>query len=603
MEKSARAREPYVAIWQEVFDNYLVQPYGTTRNAVWHGSSLWPSFPNQRATMSSNVVLKDEETHQMVEALAAQSLGLLFSSRDYIQAIPVGADDPEKARLISRVLMAILDQPGFFRTAYQLFKDAFIFGTSIVEIGWETRSRMQYVPHPVMDEDGYPTGKELVPAEVIYRDRPLFRQIDHFDFFPDASGTRIQEDMVGACKRFTITPQEARRLAASGTYDDRAAVERAIVTMRKPPESSFTTSPQKRQFDQLVEALPAKMGLLSGFEYWGEYPERTMDGMSNRKITLLNGEIVAGYGNPFMDGAIPYKEIVVNPVQGRFWGLGPGEVVRYRQDAIDHLTMSIHDAVNQALRGPLLAGRGFGGDTERIRNAKLGDVVDVTDRTKIGPIERDLSPIQLAMAQLNMSKQSARNATGSNSPQQPVPLSGRPSATEVSEVVRIASQRGEAMTTLIERDDYPHIGRTLHLRMRQFTQPDSELVGVYGGERFSATLDDIDIDADVRFVGSRQAQSRFQKFAALKEAYTILSTNPEATVMFPELVVRIFRDGLDIADADAIVAKAQVMIEQQRQLLASAGQGPTPRPVPGSGSESNFGTQAGETEKQGVRIS
>src|SRR5437773_3026711 len=190
VDRSARAREPYVETWNEIWDNYLVVPSGTTRNAAWHGTSLWPAFPNTRSTGIERSVLKDPETHQIVESLAAQSLGLLFSSRDYIQAIPVGADDPEKARLISRLLMAILEQPGFFRTAYQLFKDAFIFGTSIVEIGWETRSRMQYVPQPTTDEMGYRTGTHLVPSEVLYRQRPLLRQIEHYDSLPDPSGMR-----------------------------------------------------------------------------------------------------------------------------------------------------------------------------------------------------------------------------------------------------------------------------------------------------------------------------------------------------------------------------------------------------------------------------
>lgn len=603
LERSARAREPHIDTWNEIWDNYLVVPTGTTSTAQWRGTSLWPAFPGTRYGPERSV-LKDPETHQIVESLAAQSLGLLFSTRDYIQATPVGSDDPDKARLISRLLMAILERPGLFRTAYQLFKDAFIFGTSIVELGWETRSRMQYVPTPISDEMGYPLGIQLMPAEVLYRDRPLFRQIDHYDFFPDPSGTRIQEDMIGAAKRFTITPQEARRLAAAGAYDDPAAVERAIVSMKKqPPIAEGMVSPQQRQFDRLIDKLPSKMGLLCGFEYFGEYPDRTADGMSNRKITLLNGELVAGYGNPFMDGAIPYKEIVVNPVQGRFWGLSPAEVVRYLQDSTDHFMMMLQDATNTALRGPLLAGRGFGGDIERIRNAKYGEVIDVTDKDKIGPIPRDTSVLQLSMVELARRKVNMREATGANSPQQPVPLSGRPTATEVSEVTRIASQRGEMMTMLIEKDDYPHIGRTLHLRMRQFTKADTELVGVYAGERFSATLEDIDIDTDVRFIGSRQAASKFQRFAALKEAYAILSTNPEAALMFPDLVVRIFRDGLDIVDADAIVARAQMMIDSRERLANARNQEP-PRgqATPGSGSESNFGTRPGETEKQGGEI-
>src|SRR3989304_1705952 len=104
LERSAREREPHVDTWNEIWDNYLVVPTGTTSTAQWHGTSLWPAFPNTRSAGVERSVLKDPETHQIVESLAAQSLALLFSSRDYIQATPVGADDPDKARLISRLL-------------------------------------------------------------------------------------------------------------------------------------------------------------------------------------------------------------------------------------------------------------------------------------------------------------------------------------------------------------------------------------------------------------------------------------------------------------------------------------------------------------------
>jgi hypothetical protein len=326
--------------------------------------------------------------------------------------------------------------------------------------------------------------------------------------------------------------------------------------------------------------------------------------MSNRVITMLEGELVRGHGNPYIDGAIRFKELVVNPVHGRFWGLGPAEVARYLQDSTDHFMMALQDATSISIRGPLLASRGFGGDPERIRQARLGDVVEVTDKDKIGPLMRDMSPLALAMQELARRKMSMREAMGSSGQMLPMPSSGaRGGATEVSEIVRLASQRGEAMIALIEREDFPHIGRTIHSLLRQFVDPNDELVAVYAGERFSTSLEEIDVDADVRFVGSRQAQSKFQKVSALKEAIATLSTNPEIMQILPDLIVRYFRDGLEIADADDLIVRAQqALAARQAAEAAQAMEAAGGQAVPGSGTESNFGSQAGETERGGVRV-
>lgn len=609
VDRSDRKRSPLVDVWDEVFENYLVLPAGELTRRRLVGMDLRSSTTMWRDNSGGNMVrLKDPTTHAIVETLAAQAIGLLFSSREYIQAIPIGADDPEKARLISRLLMAVLEQPGTFRTFYQAFKDAFIFGTSILEFGWETRSRMQWVPRPVLDAFGRPTGdRELVPGEVIYRDRPLPRQLDHYNFYPDPTGTSIHGDMLGVAKRFTITAGAARRLLEAGTYTERDAVERAIRkggTMFGAPRSSAA---HDVKVSDVARALPVEFQPLVGFEYWGEVPLNHADGASNRVVTVLNGEVVRSYMNPFIGGALPFKEIVINPVSGRFWGLSPAEVVRFLQDSTDHYLMTMQAAANMAVRGPILVGRGYQGDLEAIRNPGVNEPLECVDPKMVMPLQRDMSALAFAQAELLRRQQLMNSASGANGQLLPMPSStARGGATEISEIVRLASQRGEMMIRLTEKDDFPHIGRTFHNLLRQFTEPGDEILAVYAGERFAMTLDDIDIDADIRFVGSRQAESKFQKVAALKEAITVLSTNPDIVAILPGLVVRYMRDGLDIEDADSFVAAAEQALAAMKKAEAAdavavktAGQG---RAVSGSGTESNFGTRAGETERGGQRL-
>lgn len=606
IERSDAKRQPLMDLRDEVWENYMVAPAGDlARRRITLGQGLGSSTTAWHDSEKlGRARLKDPETHVAIETLCAQATGLLFGSRDYLQAIPVGADDPEKARLISRLLMAVLEQPGFFRTVYQLFKNAFIFGTSIVEMGWETRSRTQWVPRPVIDSLGRLTGaRELVPTEVAYRDRPLLVEIDGYDFYPDPSGTRIQHDMVGAAKRFTVTTQEAMRLMEAGTYPERDAVKRAIARAAEGNRVRPGTGRMDNREQEAANLLPPPFGLMTGFEYQGEYPGRTSDGFSNRVITVLNGEVVRSYGIPYTDGNIRWKELVVNPVNGRFWGLSPAEVIRFLQDSTDHFMMSLQDATNAAIRGPLLVGRGFGGDPEALRNPRQNEVIEVTDPTKVQRVPQSESVLALAMQELANRRLTMREAAGSNGQMLPMPSSGaRGGATEISEIVRLASQRSEAMISLVEREDFPHIGRTLHTMLRQFVDPSDELVAIYGGERFSMTLDDIDVDADVRFVGSRSVASKFQRTAAMKEAISIIGTNPEILDYLPELVVRHLRDNLDIQDADAHVARAMMALDTARKAAAAAEAQAAGKPVPGSGSESNFGTQAGETERGGQRL-
>lgn len=594
LEKSDRLRQPFMQIWREIQDNYMVRPYG---DRIPFPLNTGTTFHFQRRERSGMSRLKDPETHQIVETLTAQALGLLFSSRDYIQAVPLGSDDYEKARLVARLLMAILESPGQFRTHYQLFKDAFIYGTSILEVGWETRTRTQLVPRPLLDPSGQLViGEQLVPDEVTYRDMPLIRQVQHWDFYPDPSGTRIQLDMQGVAKRFRITRDHARELAKAGVYES-AGVEKAI---RLTDERNSEPAAANRAFEELSQDTVQSFGMMTGFEYWGRVPFKTADGVSNRVITLLNGEVVRSTINPFIDGAIPFKEITVNPVSGRFYGLSPAEVVRYLQDSSDNLLMVFNDAADMAVRGSLLVGGGFGGDPNRLKERRVNDIINCADPSQVLPFPVDLSALSFAAQEMTRRKLTMREATGVTNPLQAIPTSDRQTATEVSELVRLASQKIEMMVTLIERDDYPWIGRTIHSRLRQFGS-EGGFIATLAGEPFSVAMEQVNVESDIRFVGSRQAQSRLQKVAALREAINVLGTAaPQLLMTMPEVIVRYLRDGLDIVDGEAIVKQA--VLSMAMQMAQAQGQMGAGAQSPNASSPETFGTGPGETQREGQAI-
>ena len=601
IDKSTRYKEPFTHIWQEVQDNYMVVPVqpGVEKLAyalgIQHIGGAGPSMQETRSR------LKDPETHQIIEALSAQGMGLLMGTPDYLKALPIGQDDPEKARYISRLLMAFLDIPRQYGTHYGAFKNAFTYGYSVLEFGWETRSRMQYVKEATFDETtGMKTGYRVVPNEVIYRDQPLVREVDIFDFYPDPSGTRIQTDMKCVGKRFRITAAEAMRLADTGVYD-RTATMKAVLRTKGTNATGFGAGYNDRRFWNLTQIPPDKYGMLTGFEVWGDMPLKRKNG-SNRVVTVINGERVRGHLNPRIDGCVPFKELVVNPISGRPYGLAPAEVIRFLQDSADNFFMVFNDLADMSIRGPMLIGNSFGGDLNRIRERRLNDFIPVRDVKQIAPVPVEYSALQFAANEMARKSQRMREATGMTDTLQSITGDTEKTATETSELVRLASQRVQMMVALIERDDYPAIGKMIHSSMRQWGSPEG-FVARLAGDVFNVPYEAIDVDADIRFVGSDQSISLAQQNMNMNAALTVLATAPQLVEQYPDLIVRYFRDILKLADAAAIVQKAVQMSQVLQMREAMMGAAPAGAPTsPSTDSIDTAHTEAGATEQAGARM-
>ncbi|MHA2069132.1 MAG: portal protein, partial [Candidatus Thorarchaeota archaeon] len=414
VQRSDEFRDPFLDVMEELLANYMVTFDVNARNDLpWPrrtvtGPRNVPSPRNLRGSSS----LKDSETHQIVETLASQSLGLVFDSPEIIMAQPIGADDPEKARLLSRLLTAVFRQPNMFRTFYQAFKDSFVLGTAILEMGWEQDSRAQVTANGGVEQ-------------VEYKNNFSMRPVDIFDFYPDPSGTRIQHDMEWCVKRFRISKPEASRLARKGVYN----VERTRRAIDKGSKTIPSDAHGDSRYEKDLAQVPDEYGIVEGFEFWGRTPLKHGDGANNRVITILEGENVRSSINPFIDGNIPFKEIVVNPMTGRFYGLSPSEVVRFQQDQADAMMMMITDVTNSAAKGPLLVGGGFGGNMNRLHQRGLLDLIECANPDMVKPIPVDSNAVQLAMQEWNRRKQTMREASGAANPLQAVSESGRQTAT------------------------------------------------------------------------------------------------------------------------------------------------------------------------------
>lgn len=596
VDKSEQYRRRYADIWDEVLANYMVSfdTNGGNTTYAWNWNNringVASRVPGLRGRINIGSRLKDPETHQIIETLAAQALSLALGQRDYIQAVPIGMDDPEKARLLGRLLMGVLESPNFFMSNYLGFKDSFIFGTAIMELGWERCQRMQMT--------------QMGPQPMVYKDGPLLRNVDIYDFYPDPSGTRIQQDMVGVAKRFRISAAQAKEMAQNGVYDP---IKTELVILRaKAKVNAQKSGTGDARFPGDQKQVAKDTGVLEGFEYWGRVPYPTQDGADNRVITVLEGEVVRDTINPYFDGLIPFKEIVVNPIAGRFYGLGPAEVIRFMQDSADNMLMLASDAADNAVHGALLVGSAFGGDPNRLRNRSPLDIIPCANPEAVAHMPVDLNALQFALNDLIRRKMTMREAGGATNPMQAIGGSDRQTATEISTLTQMASQRIELMVQLYERDYLSWLGRSIHYRIRQYGSP--QMVVTLEGEPFPVRLEDIDYESDVRFVGSLHAKTKMQKAAEYQQALTVLA-NPEVVMMYPDVIMQYLRDVLDFKDAPIIVQRAiqsfQMKLLAETVMNIGAGQQQEAKKAASQpkNKEENMGTAAGQTEKQGAAVS
>jgi hypothetical protein len=390
-------------------------------------------------------------------------------------------------------------------------------------------------------------------GEVIYKFGPSIRSVDIYDFYPDPNGTRIQEDMEWVVKRFRVSSSQAEYLAKVGTYDPYAT--REVLDSKNSKGGSSTARGERERFPNISREAPDEYGPITGFEFWGKVPWQPADGAQNRVITLLGDRVVRSRINPFIDGHIPFKEIALNPIRGRFYGLSPAEVIRYLQDSADNMLMAMNDATDLAVHVPLLVGAAFGGNPNQLRSRMPLDIIQCNNVEAVAPVPVDLSALQFAAQDLFRRKQQMREASGATNPIQSIPSGDRTTATEINQLTASASQRIELMMRVVEMDDFPWLGNVLHSRLRQYAPP--QFIATLAGEQFQVNLQDIDMQADVRFVGSRHAKTPAQVNQQYNELLTILATSPELVLLYPEILLRKLRDGLGIEDAQQIVSYAQ----------------------------------------------
>jgi hypothetical protein len=603
VEQANQPRQELEPQWYENWANYRVE-------------SLMGSYPDKRypsATgygnrfeMSPINSLKTPESHQGVNTLRALLLSGLFGTRDYVQADPVGDEDIDKAKRVSKLVMYGLERPGMFRTNWEVTGDSLIFGLGSYSSRWKNITRVvprrMPVPDPLNPGDflrnpqtgAIMTVLQNVPASVY--DDVTNETDDLFDTWFDPAANRFQ-DCKFKIKRFQMHEDELRACMSDPENWDAEGIGRLLET---ESSGSRVTGPDQTDHPKLItENLTLEdikqveeYGYYGGWSFEGYTPPDVaedvgeIDPNSTNVLRIINGICIQAKASPQRNGLLQGGTMTILPTGRGVYGISPLTIVRYLQDVSDtQLILTVQAMIESVYQNYLISGDqgpNFQRDLETRRAREAFVVQGEVDQ--IQPLPRDYGGLQIAAGALQMLSQTMRNAMNARDPVQGIQRqTGDATATETQTVTAAALQNTDQLAILIERDELPTMGMLIN-DLYYVNLDDEGKIFRRVGETETTAVNYFDIDAvtDITFVGARSLLSRQAKSNQFRDFATVLASNPltAASTDWHALVARWGDEGFDLKGLD------QLMLKDPEEIVArmqSMGLPNTVKPAGGGG--------------------
>jgi hypothetical protein len=586
---SRRYKSQFVDTWTEVLLNFIVEPYDYQSNRSVDrpyvaGQRRSGYYYNGRATpgaTTSEIVLKDGETHKAIMSYAAHLVLSMLGDRkgEYVKAHPVGYEDAKgKARTVTKLMRYNFARPGTFRSMVSAVIDMLLFGTSVVKTPWKYKEREMPVREIFTDEDGFEVD-EFVRTKVEAYNDVCLKAVDVQDFFPDPGETSIC-DMVGVAEKMRFNEMQARSMAEDRRWKA-SAVTRAIHNHQKAESpggsrKSHHEDEFREGIDQPYDKGPnEQFNPMIAFQYHGDVPWED-EGSSRRRITVLNGEIVEDKPYPLADPNLPYHELTINPMTGRFYGVSPAEIIRFDQDLMDAVKGLSAEAVIRQVHPPIAFDEDSGIDVAHLRRWSPDMPIPIRGGPKsVGTLRYDAS-VFTGFAQMAETKTSMQETAGANSAFQAQGLgSSRASATQANFQQQQALGRPELAAAVLEKECMPSIAQGMLRRDQQFLTSEDLTLRV-GEDPQAVWIGDIMGEFDIQFIGSRMAMTRQEKLQAYDRLASMTAAIPAAQAMVPwQMMLRnLIGDVLELPEVAAQIGNPDDMMRNLIiQMLSGQGQG------------------------------
>jgi len=575
-----KARAPFEDIWDEVEANFLVRPMHEQNL----GSNTKYPFAGNVAdfqTSSGHAILKDPETHQSVMSIIAGIVLSLYPEDGFVRGRRRGFEDIYKAKTVNGLMEYSYRLEGEFLANIEWLMGAGIYGTGIGEEYWD------YIEEPRnlrSIEFNPELGQELSESQTLtvpVYDDPRFEAFSIRDFFPD-TGKHTVGRMRGAVRRFKIMASDAMEKAEAGIYEKKQ-VEAAIDSARSNESKDHRNAiSDETGLYHDADAHPDFLEM-TGFRYCGAVPFKSEDGFMRREVVVINGETVR---SEVWARRLPWFECKITPRLGSFYGISPGELIRYDQDYVDFLKMMMADSVARMVHPPLIYDRNAEVNQAKLRAWKPGVPIAATRTDAVQQVPYN-PPLADGFAMYAQVKTQMREGPGSLNANQGIGLgSKRFSASEALGTFERAGARPEMFNRVLEQEYMPPRGKYRFKLYGEFLEDTEDLALRIGESETTVALADILEDYDIAFVGSRNESTREQEMQMLQQIIPLASTPFAPLIPWLPLFRKLF-DKMGLHEIAAMVGNEQLTqlnvaltTMAGPQGLSGNGNGTTPRSDP-----------------------
>lgn len=428
----------------------------------------------------------------VVETKTPKLVRGIVSKDPMFTVLPVSGDDINRAKVSQELLTKQWhDQPNAIHDMVILFKDAFIFGNSIGQSGWEFKQ--EFAPRrsygaPFID----PISMSLIIPEEIEQvltttvDRPCFKHVDIAEFYNDPTATTI-EDSKYMIRRRRVSYNELVQYQQLGIY---ANVEHVARTGNAPIEPSELDN---RSFS--LKNLTASSTIT-----YNNDPEYQMvellecwwlDGQRKMKTVIANRQvIVQDIPLPYWHNRWPFYLLKNNPLSGEFWTMGEIDPIMDLTTEMNDMRNAQSDSVKQFVKAFWVVNRSANIDITQLENMPPGGILEVTgDPTKGVQVLRPPSMETMSFGAQQQIDSDIQITSGANDIAIGQPTRSQVRTATVGAQLAQATNDRFALTGLLFLEQLRKVGRDfLALDQQYLTQPQAVRMVGQGGLEFHHRL-------------------------------------------------------------------------------------------------------------------
>lgn len=551
-----------------------------TREGKWQTwYKLYRSYAEKRDTGDRRANLFIPYVYSIVETVVPRLISAVFASRPYIGVLPVKEEAIENAKDMENLIDYQLTQKiGIIGVATSWFKEALIYGTSILKVGWEYEEDEVWVDEPLMEIFGFPIGSRRVKKVQPVKDDPLVEHIDLWDFYIDPRAKDIDEADYCIHKVFRDISY-LKRMEEQGIYKN---IDEVVKVSKEGAGSWYEEGVGTTAFETGMNTRLGLIGMQSIdkpsnkieiLEYWTD--DRVI-AIANRSVVIRNDE------NPYHHRKKPFVRLVDVLVPHEFYGIGEIEPIEDLQYELNSLRNQRMDNINILINRMWKVIRGADIDVRQLVS-RPGGIIEVDDMNDVQELQMtDLSGNAIENV-IEMVRRDMDNADGVYDYARGETTDRRETATTAAILSQAANERFNLKVKLIEDLGMRRLGMLLTQLNQQYidTEKAIRILGKDGMDFYTLSPENIRGQFDIMPLGSSvdpiiNKENKLQSYINL---YTILKDSPY--VNHPELIKKIL-EAADIKDLNRfIVDDAENMLLQNiLGGMANAYPNQTQQPMP-----------------------